>query len=72
VAQHHLAMVARLQTADANVEKLFGIEKSAVISAVDLIQGIGGYAGMDVIKVEGAPVCITPNYEGKAKQPLRR
>jgi 2,3-bisphosphoglycerate-independent phosphoglycerate mutase len=36
------------------LKELFGIEKSAVISAVDLIQGIGVYAGMDVIKVEGA------------------
>ena len=45
---------------------LFGIEKSAVISAVDLIQGIGVYAGMDVIKVEGATGLYNTNYEGKA------
>ncbi|HPS13827.1 MAG TPA: 2,3-bisphosphoglycerate-independent phosphoglycerate mutase, partial [Prolixibacteraceae bacterium] len=36
------------------LKDLFGIEKSAVISAVDLIQGIGVYAGMEVLKVEGA------------------
>jgi len=49
------------------LKKLFGIDKSAVISAVDLIQGIGVYAGMDVIKVEGATGLYDTNYEGKAK-----
>ncbi len=49
------------------LKELFGIEKSAVISAVDLIQGIGVYAGMDVIKVEGATGLYNTNYEGKAK-----
>ncbi|MGM0620873.1 MAG: cofactor-independent phosphoglycerate mutase, partial [Bacteroidota bacterium] len=44
-----------------------GIEKSAVISAVDLIQGIGVYAGMEVIKVEGATGLYDTNYEGKAR-----
>ncbi|MDP2339051.1 MAG: cofactor-independent phosphoglycerate mutase [Bacteroidota bacterium] len=47
--------------------ELFGIEKSAVISAVDLIQGIGVYAGMDVIKVDGATGLYDTNYEGKAQ-----
>lgn len=49
------------------LKELFGIEKSAVISAVDLIQGIGVYAGMDVIKVEGATGLYNTNYEGKAE-----
>lgn len=48
-------------------KELYGIESSAVISAVDLIQGIGKYAGMDVIKVEGATGLYDTNYEGKAK-----
>jgi 2,3-bisphosphoglycerate-independent phosphoglycerate mutase len=48
-------------------KELFGIEKSAVISAVDLIQGIGVFAGMDVIKVEGATGLYDTNYEGKAQ-----
>ena len=39
----------------------------AVISAVDLLYGIGVYAGMDVIHVEGATGLYTTNYEGKAK-----
>jgi len=47
--------------------ELFGIKKGAVISAVDLIQGIGVYAGFDVIKVEGATGLHNTNYEGKAK-----
>ena len=49
------------------LNELFGIEKSAVISAVDLIQGIGVYAGMDVIKVDGATGLYDTNYEGKAQ-----
>jgi len=48
-------------------KELFGIQNSAVISAVDLIQGIGVYAGMDVIKVEGATGLYNTNYEGKAQ-----
>ena len=49
------------------LEKMFGIKKSAVISAVDLIHGIGVYAGMKVIHVEGATGLYDTNYEGKAK-----
>ena len=49
------------------LKELFGVERSAVISAVDLIQGIGVYAGMDLIKVEGATGLYDTNYEGKAK-----
>jgi len=49
------------------LKEMFGINKSAVISAVDLIQGIGVFAGMDVIKVEGATGLYNTNYEGKAK-----
>jgi len=49
------------------LKEMFGIKKSAVISAVDLIQGIGVYAGMEVIKVEGATGLYDTNYEGKAQ-----
>jgi 2,3-bisphosphoglycerate-independent phosphoglycerate mutase len=49
------------------LKEMFGIEKSAVISAVDLIHGIGVYAGMEVIHVEGATGLYDTNYEGKAK-----
>ncbi|RXE71449.1 cofactor-independent phosphoglycerate mutase [Muribaculaceae bacterium Isolate-002 (NCI)] len=46
---------------------LYGIKKGAVISAVDLIKGIGRYAGLDVIEVEGATGLYDTNYEGKAE-----
>ena len=49
------------------LKELFGIHSSAVISAVGLIQGIGVYAGMDVIKVKGATGLYDTNYEGKAE-----
>ncbi len=39
---------------------------SAVISAVDVINGLGRCLGMDVIKVPGATGYIDTNYEGKA------
>jgi 2,3-bisphosphoglycerate-independent phosphoglycerate mutase len=48
-------------------KEMCGINNSAVISAVDLIQGIGVYAGMKVIHVEGATGLYDTNYEGKAK-----
>ncbi len=54
-----------------SLRELFGIQKSAVISAVDLIQGIGVYAGMDVIKVAGATGLYTTNYEGKAEAAIK-
>ena len=47
--------------------ELYGIQRGAVISAVDLIQGLGVYAGLDVIKVEGATGLYNTNYEGKAR-----
>ncbi|HNX55362.1 MAG TPA: cofactor-independent phosphoglycerate mutase [Prolixibacteraceae bacterium] len=53
------------------LNEMFGIKKSAVISAVDLIQGIGVYAGMDVIKVEGATGLYNTNYEGKAEATIK-
>jgi 2,3-bisphosphoglycerate-independent phosphoglycerate mutase len=39
----------------------------AVISAVDLIQGIGKCAGMEVIKVKGATGTFETNFSGKAQ-----
>lgn len=43
------------------------IKSGAVISAVDLIQGIGRYAGLRIIKVPGATGLADTNYEGKAQ-----
>ena len=43
------------------------IKSGAVISAVDLIQGIGKYAGLRIIKVPGSTGLADTNYEGKAQ-----
>jgi 2,3-bisphosphoglycerate-independent phosphoglycerate mutase len=45
--------------------------KAAVISAVDLIKGIGIYAGMKIINVPGATGMYDTNYEGKAEAALK-
>jgi len=45
---------------------LYGID-GAVISAVDLVRGIGKLAGMKVINVPGATGFVDTNYEGKAE-----
>ena len=42
------------------------IKSGTVISAVDLIQGIGKYAGLRIVKVPGATGLANTNYEGKA------
>lgn len=43
------------------------IRSGAVITAVDLIRGIGRYAGLTPIDVEGATGLADTNYEGKAR-----
>jgi 2,3-bisphosphoglycerate-independent phosphoglycerate mutase len=48
----------------------FGIS-GAVISAVDLIKGIGIYAGLEVINVPGATGYIDTNYRGKGEYALQ-
>lgn len=48
----------------------FGIS-GAVVSAVDLIHGIGVYAGLEKIEVQGATGLWDTNYEGKADACLR-
>jgi 2,3-bisphosphoglycerate-independent phosphoglycerate mutase len=45
--------------------------KAAVISAVDLVKGIGIYAGMKIINVPGATGMYDTNYEGKADSALK-
>ncbi len=47
-------------------ESLYG-KKGAVISAVDVILGIGKLGGMEAVKPEGATGFIDTNYENKAK-----
>ena len=43
------------------------VKSGDVISAVDLIKGIGRYAGLKNIEVEGATGLYNTNYEGKAQ-----
>ena len=43
------------------------VKTGAVISAVDLIRGIGHYAGLRIIEVPGATGLANTNYEGKAQ-----
>lgn len=49
------------------LQELYGIKSGSVISAVDLIMGIGKYAGLKLIHVEGATGLYDTNYEGKAQ-----
>ena len=46
------------------------VKSGDVISAVDLIRGIGKYAGLQIIIVEGATGLANTNYEGKAQAAL--
>ena len=48
-------------------ERFPEIHSGAVITAVDLIRGIGRYAGLRVIDVPGATGLWDTNYEGKAQ-----
>ena len=43
------------------------IKSGTVISAVDLIRGIGHYAGLKIVEVPGATGLANTNYEGKAQ-----
>ena len=43
------------------------VKSGTVISAVDLIRGIGHYAGLKIVEVPGATGLADTNYEGKAQ-----
>ncbi|MGQ9788299.1 MAG: cofactor-independent phosphoglycerate mutase [Candidatus Hadarchaeaceae archaeon] len=51
-------------------EKRYGI-RGAIISAVNVINGIGAWAGMEIVRVPGATGYYDTNYEGKADYALR-
>ena len=53
-----------------SMQELFGIGHGVVISAVDLIMGIGVYAGLKPVVVEGATGLYDTNYEGKLQAAL--
>jgi 2,3-bisphosphoglycerate-independent phosphoglycerate mutase len=52
-----------------SMEQRFGL-RGGVISAVDLVRGIGRCAGMDVIEVPGITGYLDTNYAGKASHAL--
>ncbi len=49
-----------------NINEKYGVN-GCVISAVDLIKGIGFFAGIESLEVEGATGNIHTNFEGKAQ-----
>lgn len=52
-----------------SVSEMYGVE-GAVVAAVDLIKGIGIWAGMENISVPGATGFLDTNYRGKAEAAL--
>ncbi|MBA3014669.1 MAG: cofactor-independent phosphoglycerate mutase [Proteobacteria bacterium] len=52
------------------MQSRFGIS-GALISAVDLLKGMGVYAGMEVINVPGATGYLDTNYQGKADAAIK-
>ncbi len=53
-----------------NFFKCYGL-KGSMISAVDLLKGIGKFAGMNVVNVSGATGYIDTNFRGKAEAALK-
>jgi len=53
----------------ARLSDKYGL-RGGIISAVNLLNGIGYYAGLEIIQVEGATGYIDTNYEGKAQKAL--
>ncbi len=51
------------------LSEAFGL-RGGMISAVDLLNGLGVYAGLEVLKVEGATGYTDTNYVGKAEKAL--
>lgn len=52
-----------------SLKELYGVS-GALISAVDLLKGIGAYAGMEVLEVDGATGYLDTNYQGKVDAAL--
>ncbi len=50
----------------ASFEEKYGV-KGSMISAVDLLKGIGKFSGMNVVSVDGATGYLDTNFEGKAQ-----
>ena len=65
-----ICLVSGYRPAMRTMREMYGFGKGSVISAVDLIRGIGVYAGLEVLHVEGATGLYDTNYEGKAHAAL--
>ena len=52
------------------IDKQYGL-KGGLISAVDLLKGIGVYGGLEIINVAGATGYLDTNYAGKAAAALK-
>ena len=48
-----------------NFADKYGLQKTAMVAAVDLLKGLGICSGMDIIPVEGATGKIVTNFAGK-------
>lgn len=48
----------------------YGLEGGAIVSAVDLLKGIGVYAGLEPVAVPGATGYLDTNYDGKVAASL--
>ncbi len=57
----------------ANLENFFKLHglKASMISAVDLLKGIGKFSGMNIVNVEGATGYIDTNFKGKAEAAVK-
>ena len=53
------------------LKELYGVESGVVISAVDLIYGLGAYAGLKGVHVDGSTGLHDTNYEGKAEAAIK-
>ncbi len=53
-----------------NFASRYGLGSAGLISAVDLMRGIGKLAGMDILTVEGATAYLDTNYAGKGRAAL--
>jgi 2,3-bisphosphoglycerate-independent phosphoglycerate mutase len=53
------------------LSEIFPVRSGAVISAVDLVKGLGIYAGLESISVVGATGLYNTNYEGKVQAALK-
>jgi len=53
------------------LKELYGLESGVVISAVDLIHGLGKLGGLKSVFVEGATGLFDTNYAGKAEAALK-